>query len=167
MKLNDKERLIIANQLLILEKLYPNESEYYAKRRKAVEQGYTLHYSQLTEHLYEEMTEEECKEVLDILNMYRAITFSYQKISDETDIDDSDIKFPGFSGNNEIKQLSYTHYFVVELDRFLELRDGNEYPDFNSHFPMIDRYRRMLQVWNAYDDKHHLTEEQIKKLLHV
>ncbi len=63
MELNEKDRLIIANQLKIIEKLYPEEADYYAKHGKVVEQGYKLHYSWLVEHLYDEMTEDECREV--------------------------------------------------------------------------------------------------------
>jgi uncharacterized protein len=172
--LSMKDRLIIANQLKILEKLYPEEAAEYAKHRKAIEQGYKLHYSWLTEWFYDEMSEGECQEVLSILDMYRAITFSYQKAEDKEDLEESDIKFHGFDGNNEGKQFGYTLYFIVDLGRYDELRGESDYPDFNSHGSVtIDDYRRMLQVWNKYKDDyyksrpHKLTIAQIKEILKV
>ncbi len=166
MNLTKKDRIILSNQLKILEKLYPDEAEYYANHRKAIEYGFRLHYSWIAEHIDDdEMSEEECKEVLDILDMYRAITYSYKKIRSETNIDENEIRFRGFDGNNETKQFSYTNYFINDLGRFKELKFGSEYPDFNSHCPMIEKYRRMLTIWNSYTDKFNLSEEQIKELL--
>jgi len=45
------KRYELINQLLILEKLYPDEANYYSKNRKALEYGFELHYSWLTENL--------------------------------------------------------------------------------------------------------------------
>ncbi|MFA0674070.1 YfbU family protein, partial [Vibrio sp. 10N.222.51.A6] len=40
MKLDKKERLALVNQFLILEKLYPEEADYYAQHRQAISEGY-------------------------------------------------------------------------------------------------------------------------------
>jgi hypothetical protein len=167
MQLDKKDRLIIANQLKILEKLYPEEATYYAQHRKAVENGYSLHYSWLVENFYEEMTEAECREVLDILDMYRAITFSYKKISDTSGIQDSWLKFRGFDGNKESKQFSYVQYFISDLGRFPELKYEAEYPDFNSHMPTLVKYRRMLDHWNSHGKSFNLSKAQLTELLEV
>ena len=161
MDLSKFERLIISNQFKILEKLYPEEAEYYSKHRKALENGYKLHYQWIVENLYDEMSEEECQEVIDILSMYRSLTYSYQKLEDKSGIEESDIRFPGFDGNNETNQYSYTNYFIIELDRFKELTGGSEYADFNSHCPMLDLYRRMLSKWKNLKDRNNLTEDEI------
>ena len=165
MELNEKDRLIIANQLKILEKLYPEEADYYAKHRKAVEQGYKLHYSWLVEHFYDEMTEDECREVLDILDMYRAIAFSFKKLQDKSGIDERSVRFAGFDGNNEGKQFSYAQYFIVDLGRFEELSCDAKYPDFNSHREMLGKYRRMLQKWRGYTERFELDRSQLRELL--
>lgn len=165
MDLSEKDRLVIANQLKILEKLYPEEADYYARHRKAVEEGYKLHYRWLTENFFEEMSEEECREVLDILTMYRVITFSQQQLPEGSGISKDDVRFPGFDGNNEIKQYSYTQYFVINLDRYSELLGDVEYPDFNSHTEMLPTYRRMLRAWKELPDQHELSAEQIKHIL--
>lgn len=166
MELTKKERYIISNQLKILEALFPDEASYYAEQRKAVEYGYELHYSWLTENIDDDvLTEDECKEIVEILNMYRAITFSYNKFENKSDIKRDKIRFIGFDGNEETKQYSYVNYFIIDLDRFKELRNDSEYPDFNSHSPMLDRYRKMLQQWKSFSDKNNLTEDQIKSIL--
>jgi uncharacterized protein YfbU (UPF0304 family) len=169
MELSIKDRLIIANQLKILERLYPEEAGGYSIHRKAIENGYKLHYSWLTNHFCEEeMSEEECREVLSILDMYRAITFSYQRAEDKEGLDESEIMFRGFDVNHEVKQFGYVMYFIVDLQRFPELRGEGEYPDFNSHGSVtLSKYKKMLQIWNQYGDenKQSLTIAQIRNLL--
>ena len=156
------KRYELINQLLILEKLYPEEADYYARNRKALENGYELHYSWLTENISDGLSEEECKEVLDILDMYRSITFSWQRLHEGEELPEK-LKFRGFDGNNETALMSYVQYFVIDLERFDELTYGKEHPYFNSHFPMLDKYRRMLSVWKKYDFD--LTEEQIASVM--
>ena len=156
------KRYELINQLLILEKLYPEEADYYARNRKALENGYELHYSWLTENISDGLSEEECKEVLDILDMYRSITFSWQRLHEGEELPEK-LKFRGFDGNNETALMSYVQYFVIDLERFDELTYGKEHPYFNSHCRMLDKYRRMFSVWKKYDLD--LTEEQIASVM--
>ena len=79
MELNIKERLQLSYQLRILEKLYPDEQEYYANHRKAIEDGYQLHYDWITEHLSDGLTSEQCTFVLDVLDMYASFQFSVRQ----------------------------------------------------------------------------------------
>lgn len=156
------KRYELINQLLILERLYPEDADYYAKNRKALENGYALHYSWLTENISDGLSESECREVLDILDMYRSITFSWERLHDGEALPEK-LKFKGFDGNNESELLGYVQYFVIELKRFEELTYGKEYPYFNSHGSMLDKYRRMLAVWKEYDFE--LTDDQIASVV--
>ena len=156
------KRYELINQLLILEKLYPEEADYYARNRKALENGYELHYSWLTENISDGLSEEECKEVLDILDMYRSITFSWQRLHEVKELPD-ELKFRGFDGNNETALMGYVQYFIIDLQRFAELTYGKEHPFFNSNCPMLDKYRRMLTVWKQY--KFDLTQDQIASVM--
>lgn len=155
------KRFELINQLLILEKLYPEEADHYAKNRKALEYGFELHYSWLTENLSDGLSEEECKEVLDIMDMYRSITFSWNRIHPDKEIP-KEYRFKGFDGNNEGDLRSYIQYFIIELDRFDELRYGSSFPSFNSHTRMLERYRKQLEVWKTCDFD--LTEQQITSI---
>lgn len=166
-KLSWKERLMLSNQLRILEGLYPEEAGDLANYREAIEKGYELHYGDAS-HIYPDdecFPAGQCQEVIDILDMHRALSTSYQDLKKPL-IEESDIKFCGFDGNNESSQMAYAGYFMNTLNRFKELRDYSDYSDYNSHSPTLDFYRRMLEVWRSYGDKRfNLSDEQIKKIL--
>lgn len=168
MKLDIKERLNFSFQLKILEKLYPEDQEYYANHRKAIEDGYELHYEWITEHLSEGLTSEQCTFVLDVLDMYAALYFSYQKIKDKTELGEDSIRFPGFDGNNETMFMAYTKYFIEDLDRFNEIREStNGY--YNSHSRMITKYQNMLVKYREFKQPYtyELSEEHIKDLVNT
>ncbi|HBJ1652010.1 YfbU family protein [Clostridium botulinum] len=164
MKLSKVERLILANQFKILEALYPDDEKYYSNSRIALEEGFESHYDNCFEVLSEnELTSEECDEVIEILNMYRAITFSYQKLKDKEDIDEDEVKFEGFDLNdeNEGKRVIYTRYFINDLDRFEELKYGDKYADFNSHSIMLPTYRNRLGKWKQLEKSFNLSKDEI------
>jgi uncharacterized protein len=143
MNLTRVERMILANQCRILEKLYPEDG--YAEVREVLENGYELHYNWIAERVYEEtLSEDRCKEILDILSMFEALKFSYEKLTDKSGIDEHDIRFRGFDGNNEPTEHSYAQFFCKSRRAFGEIVKG-EVP--NSHSPSLDIYRRMLRVW--------------------
>ncbi|MDW0116233.1 YfbU family protein [Sporosarcina thermotolerans] len=168
MKLTKFERLMLSNQFKILEGLYPKEKKNYELNRKALEEGYSLHYNGAFESLSPvELTEDECREVLDILSMYRALTYSFEKLEDKSGITMESIKFNGFSENDEeeSKRLSYTHYFIMDLNRFEELKYGEEWAFFNSFIPMLDSYRRMLSAWTTVNRKQELNRDEIIRIV--
>ena len=170
MDLTKKERLFLANQYKILEKLYPDEADYYEECRIAIEEGYKLHYDWAAEFIRDELSEKDCREVLNILEMFSTIVSSYRKLEDNTEIDESLICFPGFDGNKEeeVKRMSYVKYFIHTLKRYDELKHPGEYPDYNTHWPMLEIYRKMLKKWNSFgEDKSHLAKEQIIELLNI
>lgn len=152
MHLDDKDRLFLINQYLILEKLYPEESYYYRNKRKAIEGQFELHYDMLDESSKDRMTSDECKEVMDILDMFRAISFSLQKMPEEhkEKLDFHYLVFRGFDGNNEGRHFSYALYLVNDLGRWEELKEGKDYKDLNSHAPVLEMYRSMLGAWQKY-----------------
>ena len=166
MKLTKQERLLFSNQLMILEKLYPDEAKYYAQHRKSLEDGYSLHYDWMFEHICDELSIDECKQVLHILDMYRAITFSYDKLEDKSAIESlSGLKFRGFDGNYETALMSYTKYFIMDLERFQELKYGQEVPDLNSHTPMLASYLKMLAEWKKFEGGTDLSADEIKHII--
>lgn len=166
MNLTKIERLNLIHQYLILEKLYPELQQHYSELREALEDGYSLHYSWCFEYLSNDMPEEECKKVLDILDMYRAITFSSEKIKSSKITDNYYYIFQGFDGNEEGQYMQYVNFFIKKLGRFDELLYGNSNKSFNSHCNMLNKYSKMLQIWiNEMHKTYNLTEEQILKIL--
>ncbi|QAA31315.1 YfbU family protein [Clostridium manihotivorum] len=164
MELTRVERIILANQYRILEALYPEDAESYANNRKALEEGFELHYSELFGSLSEnELNSEECREVIEILNLYRALTFSYEELEDKSDLDEYAVMFRGFDLNDEYegKRVIYARYFINDLDRFEELKYGKSYAECNSHSEMMPKYRRMLDKWQKLGKSFELTKDQI------
>ncbi|MDI1325434.1 MAG: YfbU family protein [Brevundimonas sp.] len=165
MELTKKERLGFIYQLKILEALYPDDADTYSKHRAALEEGYTLHYEWLVEHLYDELSEDDCREVLDVLDMYRAITYALNELPEDDDLRQHHLaKFVGFDGNNETHLMAYARYYVVTLGRYSELTH-DDYAYFNSHAPMLGTYRRMLVHWHQVRERFKLNRAQLASLL--
>jgi uncharacterized protein YfbU (UPF0304 family) len=150
MKLTRAERWILANQCRILEKLYPEEAKHLAETREALESGYSLHYA--PEYIDKnELTEQECREVLDILSMCYDIKHSYDRLADKAGIDAWRVEFRGFDGNEETKQLQYARFFCKhDGGRFKDLVPDGEVP--NSHAPLTRLYRAMLPRWREWKE---------------
>ncbi|SRR6266516_3680182 len=164
MKLTKIERWILANQYNILEKLYPDEKEYYSKCREILENGYEYHYDEISQHIYKDsdtMSSEASQEVLDILHMFSDLKRSYDALKDNSGIEKHLLNFHGFDGNDhlEVKYLGYARFFCnSDGGRCKELDKGD---DFNSHMPTLDRYRSMLAEWKKNKDIHKLSKEDI------
>lgn len=169
MKLDRKERFVIVNQLKILEALFPAEASYYAIQRTAFENGYEAHYELAMDSISNDaLTEEESEEVIDTLDMFSALKRSAKSLSDRTGLNDYSLKFRGYDGNHaeECKLLGYARYFVVELERFKDILEGQDnHFDFNSHMEVRKVYSRMLVEWKKIPSgqesgtKHNLTKD--------
>ncbi|NLR33965.1 YfbU family protein [Aeromonas hydrophila] len=93
------------------------------------------------------------REVLDILDMWSFIEYSYAQLDDDKksllEIDATPFgknpTFPGFDGNNESEYMGTASFIVNELERFEEFKGRS----FNSHCPSIDGHRRMLSVFRT------------------
>lgn len=172
--MNKKDRFIISNQLKILEALYPDDAQYYSQHRTAFEEGYESHYDWAMEHISNDILNEEVtREIIDTLDMYRAIYF-YQRDHGTDGFNEYELKFRGYDGNDpfEYRMMGYARYFVVELNRFTEvLETQGEHFDFNSHAEMRENYQKMLAVWKAIPagtnegQRHKLTKTQLESIL--
>src|ERR1700722_14251477 len=108
LKLTKTERVILANQYRLLEILVPDESDYFAQRREIVEKGYPIHYSEIDQWFYDEMEPEASREILDILNMFRALTnAAARKLTVG-----AKLRFRGFDGNEESSEFAYVTFLV-------------------------------------------------------
>lgn len=167
MKLDKKERLTLSFQLRILEKLYPEDSAYYSIHRKAIEDGYELHYDWITEFLSEGLSTQQCEFVVDVLDMYSFIYHSFKGLGADTSLTLEKVKFPGFDGNNEIGYMSYTKYFIEDLERFDDIKETTK-GYYNSHARMIPKYKAMLLKFKQYENRYEgMDEEQILTLLNT
>lgn len=158
MELSITERVILSNQFLILEKLDPDQAETYAANHKALKGGYSLHYEWMIDGFEKELSADECEEVLEIMRMYSILKLSFDQLEDKNEINKERITFQGFDQNNERRRMFYVRYILRDLGRYEEL---NNRGDFNSHLPMLRKYKRMLAAWNDINNKHRLTKEEM------
>jgi len=163
MKLTKTERWILSNQYRILEALYPQEQKDLAERREALESGYEAEYDSMSQHIYDDkdcLTEEQCREVIDILSMFRAL----HDAKDKGGVEEKETILEGFDGNDTLESsyMAYARYFCKsDGGRFEESRKG----DFNSHSLMLGIYRRMLKEWKNSAKPHQLTKEDIVRIV--
>jgi len=161
-----KERIFLANQYLILEALYPENSKVYKGMREIVENGFELHYSELNLTTVESrLSEKASLEVMDILDMYRALNDSYKRLENKESITEEDLQFEGFDGNNESDLLNYAQFLIFTQGRWREVLEGRPEFDLNSHSHVIEVYRRMLKVWHNIGKKFVLNRDEIKQIL--
>ncbi|MDG1314251.1 MAG: YfbU family protein [Flavobacteriaceae bacterium] len=165
MELTEKERLAFINQLQILEKLYPKDKKHFLQKRTALEKGFVYEYSKMTEFLYDELSKEDCEEVLNILEMYRAITLSLGELEEGDNLHEhSFAKFKGFDGNHEGNRMSYVKYYIDELQLYKELKMTSN-GTFNSHSEMLETYQKMFKRWKELGKEPKLSQEQISTVL--
>lgn len=165
MKLSRTERWVLANQYRILEALYPDEAGTFAEHRAALERGYEYHYKFIASDIYDvpdTLSAAKCREVIQVLDMHRALKRSYEALDDKSVIDEASIRFQGYDGNNEPARMAYARYYCEsEGGRFTELELG----DYNSHAPMVDIYKRMLGAWEKVGKSHNLGRDQLTAIL--
>jgi uncharacterized protein YfbU (UPF0304 family) len=158
--LTETERLLLANQCRILERLIPEEADHYKSAAVVLENGYTLDYSDVFSSVSDELGEEECREVTAVLSMFRALRSAYDGLQDKANIDLNRITFAGFDGNEESRSYHYAR-FLVETPHNWDDYKGKE---LNSHHNVLPRYRSMLRAWEASPKKHELTTEDIARI---
>ena len=81
--------------------------------------------------------------------MFEALERGYDQLANKEGVESHKVEFAGFDGNNETAYMGYAlHYCEGMGGRFHHLK---RYPNFNSHAPMMEGYRRMLDAWQAAD----------------
>lgn len=163
---NKKEKISLLNQYKILSKLYPEEESHYQELISIIENGYTIFYYQLEGWLNNELPENECRFVLDILDLYRAIEDTKRRNKKSILAQHSHSYFEGFDGNNESEYLGFAYFLIKTQGKFAEQQDYLIKNDnLNSHSPMKDQYKRMLAKWKEFGKSFSLSPEQAIEIL--
>jgi len=160
MELTKLERLVLLNQYRILAKLEPDDSRNSEEACEILRNGYTLEYETLARHVDPDVSEEECREVRDILDMYRALKIARGDLPEGT-FGEGDAAFPGFDGNNEPEHFAYAKFLMEIQNKWQESKQDPR----NSHKPMLARYRSMLESWEESANKWELTAEDTARIL--
>lgn len=165
-KYTKTERLTLINQFKILSVIDQDNEARYGELITILENGYSVFYNEVCGWISEDMSDEDCKLVLETLSMYRAIE-GYKTKNGEKDFTDFRYGFfNGFDGNNETSKLSFSRFLLHDQGKFgeqkkyLHLND-----DMNSHAETTDTYNSMLHEWNKAHKKYDLTREELLKIL--
>lgn len=135
-----------------------SDPESQLERATVIEQGFTGEYYRLIESLSPELSRRDSDRVLDILEMFRYITFSLEKLNrDGVAVDDRfarDLQFRGFDHNDRLEgRMSRYVRFLMDDDRWEELKDqAKRHDNGNSHMPVLDVYMRMLTEYRRIMD---------------
>lgn len=77
------------------------------------------------------------------------------------------VRFPGFDGNNETKELGIARILIEDMGRFTRFKGR----DLNSHAPLQDAYDRMRRVFinmrNQSTQRIHLSVDQVAAVLNA
>ncbi|MED3803702.1 YfbU family protein [Lysinibacillus xylanilyticus] len=179
-----KERLILSNQYDLLAKLSEDDDsqkKHYENMSEIFRSGYSWGYGLATEPFSDELDEDECRFVLDVLNMYSNLYYSRQNCNEaQSEIEERKVLFKGFDLNDsqECKYLSFYRFLVEDFDRFNEFKswiEEGKIEGFNSHGsgPSMEKLRRMLQKTKELNEirferhSRHFTKDEIEEILNA
>jgi len=128
--------------------------------------GYEYEYDEITQHLQPAMEYGDNKEVIDILDMFRAIHNACNTNVDCVDLDSRYLKFGGFDGNFEGAQYLYARFLLENKGLFQESKPETS-DGYNSHYRLLPKYRRMVKVWRESIHIHDLTHEEIANIINA
>lgn len=111
------------------------------------------------------MSSRESQFVLDVLDMFEALRDFVLANGMPAGVAQADLYFAGFDGNHESKLLAYAEFFCTKQDspRFQSIVDGSF--DFNSHCPMAETYKRMLDAWKELQRPRPLAIDHVCKIV--
>ncbi|MGV9858783.1 YfbU family protein [Gordonia sp. NPDC003425] len=126
------------------------DRDYQLKRARVIESGFAGEYWQEVAGFSTELSKRDCGRVLDILDMFRAITFSIKRLGEEGTVVSEELsyelEFEGFDHNDGLEghMARYVEHLMSD-GRWEELRDQlDRNDDGNSHHRVLDTYMRML-----------------------
>jgi uncharacterized protein YfbU (UPF0304 family) len=151
-------------------KLGNDYSKYFDNHVDYLENEFSNHFSGLINLISgDEKAIKECKEVLEILEMYNSIISSYEALPDKQELDEQKILFPGFDAINEKNHYDYTCLFLNTLNLYKSVLKHKRTADLQSHSSILGIYRDMLNKWNEFKNDglsvYNLTIQQIVNLV--
>ena len=131
---------------------------------RAIETGFEGAYYWYGDELNTEtLHENDCAEVINILEMFSALKYSYDFLEDKSGIDQKSIEFLGFSGNDETLYMLFAQFMRDEGKWDLLKWDHGG----NSHVPLLPRYSKMIEVWDDLGRKPHLSKDDLLKVVNA
>ncbi|PKK88450.1 MAG: hypothetical protein CVV64_18805 [Candidatus Wallbacteria bacterium HGW-Wallbacteria-1] len=167
-ELSKKDRLLLINQYKILRVLEPESADHYDELISILENGFKIFYSMLEESISEDISEDECRLVLDILSIYRFIEdYKYCHPEDNEIIKHGNSIFRGFDGNHETNMLVFARFLIDMQGKFSEqIKNKNQISNFNSPECKVKEYENVIKIWKSeFEGKPLCKREEILRIL--
>lgn len=166
MEMTNAQRLILSNQYFLMSQMDPDNANKYKRLQTIVERGYELQMRELNKE-FGCLTEAECREVIDILEMYHAMQESHKMLADceAKEVDQRRLQFLGFDIAREAQLVHYVRFLVDSEGLYTQYDKADHH--FNSQMPMLDKYRRMLTTWRNCPRQYHLSAAEFKQIFNA
>ena len=163
MEMTNAQRLILSNQYYLMSQMDPENSAKYQRLQTIVERGYELQMRELNKE-FGCLTEAECREIIDIMEMYHAMQESNKMLADEErkDVDQRRLQFLGFDIASEAQIVHYVRFLVDSEGLYPQFDKADHH--FNSQMPMLEKYRRMLTTWRNCPRQYHLCATELSQI---
>jgi uncharacterized protein YfbU (UPF0304 family) len=166
MEMTNAQRLILSNQYYLMSQLRPENEAKYSRLQTIVERGYELQMRELDKQ-FGKITEEECREIINIMEMYHAMQESNKMLNenDRKGVDQRRLQFLGFDIASEHQLVNYVR-FLVDSEGLYPQFDKSDH-HFNAQMPMLDKYRRMLTTWRNCPRQYHLSTAEFVQIFNA
>ncbi|PMM39287.1 YfbU family protein [Vibrio splendidus] len=163
MEMTNAQRLILSNQYYLMSQMDPENSAKYQRLQTVVERGYELQMRELNKE-FGCLTEEECREVIDIMEMYHAMQESNKMLAEQerAEVDQRRLLFLGFDIASEAQIVHYVRFLVDSEGLYPQFDKADHH--FNSQMPMLEKYRRMLTTWRNCPRQYHLCATELSQI---
>lgn len=162
MKLSRAERLILMNQYRSLEKLDCQGADEWQHNRELLGRGGQENLECLDIKLRDPLSQDDCKDVADILDMYYHLQLAAKKHEFPEGPRQSQVRFPGFD-NSDFR--AYAQFCLRERGKWQDLELGNE--DMHSGTMAMPTYRGKLAVWRKCGDPYSLSKPDISRIINA
>ncbi|MEF1291907.1 YfbU family protein, partial [Vibrio sp. M260118] len=134
MEMTNAQRLILSNQYYLMKQLDQENAAKYQRLQTIVERGYELQMSELNKD-FGCLVEAECREVIDIMEMYHAMQESNKMLSqqEQNDVDQRRLNFLGFDIATEAQLVNYVRFLVDSEGLYPQFSKGDHH--FNAQMP--------------------------------
>ena len=166
MEMTHAQRLILSNQYYLMSQMDPDNSAKYQRLQTIVERGYGLQMHELNKE-FGCLTEAECREVIDIMEMYHAMQESNKMLAEQerAGVDQRRLQFLGFDIACEAQVVHYVRFLVDSEGLYTHFDQADHH--FNSQMPMLDKYRRMLATWRNCPRQYHLCATELSQVFNA
>ncbi|MFB9134447.1 YfbU family protein [Vibrio sp. AK197] len=166
MEMTNAQRLILSNQYFLMSQLNPESKEKYQRLQNIVERGYELQMREIMKD-FGCIKEDDCRKVIDIMEMYHAMQESYNMLADtaQKEVDKRRLTFLGFDIATEAHLVHYVRFLIDSEGLYPQFDKGDHH--FNSQTPMLEKYSRMLTCWRNCPRQYHLSPSEFQQIFNA